>query len=134
MSKKLDCWKCGCSINDLPLPLSRLTVCQACRTDLHVCTMCRFYTPTTKDKCSKELADEVRDCELANFCEYFKPKPNAYHEPNLAEESAAQSELNALFGTSRESFDESTLRSNSGPSKDERLKELESLFGKNMKP
>lgn len=96
--------------------------------------MCRFYTPVTKEKCSNELADEVRDQELANFCEYFKPKTNAYREPDLTEVSTAQSELNALFGASPESSDKPSSSSSSGPAKEDVLKELDSLFGKDMKP
>ena len=37
------CWKCGASLADLSLPFGRRDECRACRAELHVCRMCRFY-------------------------------------------------------------------------------------------
>jgi hypothetical protein len=41
----LICWKCGASLAELTLPLSRTDFCRACRAEVHVCRMCRFYDP-----------------------------------------------------------------------------------------
>jgi len=38
--------------------------------------------------------------DRANFCDYFKPKANAYARPDTAKAGAAKSRLDALFGGS----------------------------------
>jgi hypothetical protein len=75
---RLVCWKCGAPLDEVPLPLSRQAECPACRAWLHVCRLCEFYDPRLTSKCREERAEEVRDREVANFCDYFKPRPDAY--------------------------------------------------------
>ncbi len=94
----LVCWKCGTSAAELPLPLSRLAECPKCRTYLHVCRLCRFYDPRITSQCREERAEEVRDKEHANFCDWFKPRPNAHRSPSEGKTQAAKSKLDALFG------------------------------------
>ncbi|OGI50881.1 MAG: hypothetical protein A3B81_05660 [Candidatus Muproteobacteria bacterium RIFCSPHIGHO2_02_FULL_65_16] len=98
MTAALVCWKCGASVAELPLPLSRLAECPACRAYLHACRMCRFYAPRLAGKCREERAEEVRDKEHANFCDWFKPRPDAHRPPDLEKSRATKTKLDAMFG------------------------------------
>ncbi len=94
----LVCWKCGADIEELPQPLSRLAECPACRTELHVCRLCRFYDTGVAKHCREPIAEEVKDKQRANFCDYFEAQPDAYRAPDEAAAGAARAELDALFG------------------------------------
>lgn len=73
MPPELVCWKCGASLQGLPLPLSRLAECPQCRAYQHACRLCRFYDARHARRCREDRADEVRDPEVANFCDWFEP-------------------------------------------------------------
>jgi hypothetical protein len=94
----LVCWKCGASLAALSLPLRRLDECKSCGAELHVCKMCVDYDTTVAKSCREPIAEEVQDKERANFCDYFKPRPDAYKPRNVAEIARSQSGLDALFG------------------------------------
>jgi hypothetical protein len=98
MAHDLVCWKCGTSLAALSLPLRRLDECPKCRAELHVCKMCVDYDTRYAKHCREPIAEEVRDKERANFCDFFKPRPSAYTAPNIAEVDRARSELEKLFG------------------------------------
>jgi hypothetical protein len=98
MSDRLVCWKCGASLAELPRPLSRLAECPKCRAYLHVCRLCEFYDPRRPGKCREERAEEVRDKEHANFCDWFKPRPDAHRLPGMEKSQAARAGMEALFG------------------------------------
>lgn len=98
MSHTLVCWKCGASLAALSLPLRRLDVCKACNAELHVCRMCVEYDTGKAKHCREPIAEEVRDKEHANFCDYFKPRPGAYQPGNVAEVAKSRAALDALFG------------------------------------
>ena len=98
----LVCWKCGVSVAELPLPLSRLAECPQCRAYLHACRMCQFHNPRLTGQCDEGRAEEVHDKEHANFCDWFKPRPDAYRPPNKGKTQLAKSKLDALFGGSTE--------------------------------
>lgn len=119
MGVNLVCWKCGASLADLPLPLSRLAECPKCRAYQHACRLCEFYDPRLADKCSEERAEEVRDKEGANFCDWFKPRPNAHRPPDNARTQAAKARLDGLFGGTAAAADRS------GAARDK----LDELFG-----
>jgi len=93
----LVCWKCGASVGDEPLPLSRMAECRACRAQLHVCRMCSFYDARVAKTCRETVAEEVKDKERANFCGYFQPRKDAYM-PSGNPAKKARAELDALFG------------------------------------
>ena len=97
MAHDLVCWKCGASLAELTLPLRRLEECLQCHAELHVCRMCEWYSIAVAKHCREPVAEEVKDKERANFCDYFKPRSNAYQSPNT-EASKARSDLDALFG------------------------------------
>lgn len=121
----LVCWKCGASLEALSLPLQRLDECKQCGAELHVCKLCEWYHTSVAKHCREPIAEEVKDKERANFCDYFKPRPNAYS--NVAQSAAekAKNELETLFGGSKKAPDAPE------PSAAERARaELEAMFKK----
>lgn len=102
MTESLVCWKCGASLADVPLPLSRQAECPKCRAWLHACRLCRYYDPRIEGKCAEDRAEEVRDKESANFCDWFKPQPGAFAVRAGARNAAAKSKIDALFGSGAE--------------------------------
>jgi hypothetical protein len=102
MTEALVCWKCGAPLAGVPLPLSRRAECPACHAELHVCRLCRYYDTRINGQCTEDRAEEVREKERANFCDYFKPKAGAYTARG-AKTRAAQAAVDALFGGTPES-------------------------------
>jgi len=98
MSAKLKCYRCGASLAELSLPLRRLEECPECTAELHVCRMCTHYAPLLPEACDEDDAPDVKEKARANFCDYFKPKPDAYTPGEQAAEAEAQAALGALFG------------------------------------
>lgn len=98
MPEALVCYRCGAGLESLPLPLGRLDECPACRVQLHCCRMCRFFDPQVARQCREDDAADVSDKHRANFCDYFKPNPQA-HDPRFARaDRQARDQLSALFG------------------------------------
>jgi hypothetical protein len=95
----LVCWKCGTSLADLTLPLRRLEECRTCGAELHVCKLCEWYSVTVAKHCREPIAEEVKDKQRANFCDYFKPRPGAYSKADVSASDQARSDLDALFGS-----------------------------------
>ena len=93
----LVCWKCGASLAALSLPLRRQDECKACGAELHVCRLCEFYDTAVAKSCREPVAEEVKDKTRANFCDYFRPRPDAFHAES-GEADRAKSDLEALFG------------------------------------
>ncbi len=92
----LVCWRCGASLAALTLPLSRTDSCRACRAEVHVCRMCRFYDTRKAKSCAEPVADDVGDKERANFCGYFEAAPGRYI-PKAAATDQGKDALEALF-------------------------------------
>ncbi|MFQ6022271.1 MAG: hypothetical protein ACE5NW_06080 [Acidiferrobacterales bacterium] len=101
MSTPLVCWKCGASLKELPL--SRRAECTDCGAELHVCRMCAFYDPRVSNHCTEDRAEDVSEKERANFCDYFKPRPNAYVQRNDSKARAAKTQLDGLFAAGEKS-------------------------------
>ena len=98
MPTELSCYRCGASLAELTLTISRHDECPACSVYLHVCRMCEFFDPEVPKQCTEDDAEEVFEKERLNFCEWYKPSMSAF-DPQLAvEESLAKSELASLFG------------------------------------
>ena len=95
MTDALVCWKCGSSLADLSLPLLRTEECRACRAELHVCLMCRFYDTTKARQCAEPVAEPVQNKERANFCGYFEPVAGRFRPPTGKDYDKAA--LEALF-------------------------------------
>jgi hypothetical protein len=98
MGHGLVCWKCGTDLEALTLPLSRRDECAHCRAELHVCRMCVEYDERVAKHCREPTAEEVNDKQHANFCDYFRPRPNAWVRPDAASVDSARAELDRLFG------------------------------------
>lgn len=94
----LSCYRCGTSLAELSLPLTRLDECPECRTQLHVCRMCVHYDPQVPKSCTEDDALEVRDKKSANFCDYFEPAADAHRPGEYEADLAARDALSALFG------------------------------------
>jgi len=97
MLSRLICWKCGNSLAHLTLPLRRLEICKACNAELHVCKMCVEYDTSYAKHCREPIAEEVRKKDEANFCDFFKPRPDAYRPKDTAEVAKSVAALDALF-------------------------------------
>ncbi|MBM4196054.1 MAG: hypothetical protein FJ197_03000 [Gammaproteobacteria bacterium] len=98
MGHDLVCWRCGGTLAGISLPLRRKEECPACRAELHVCRLCRYWDRRTVRQCSQDDAEEVRNKEQANFCDWFKPRPGAFDAAAAATAQAARDQLDALFG------------------------------------
>lgn len=129
MSDQLVCWQCGESIEDLPQPLGRYDICPKCRSELYVCKMCELYDPTVSLGCKETIAEEVKNKERANFCNFFQVKPNAF-QPNeqTAAKQQAMDKLEGLFSSGG-----ATSPSPSTPGNEEARQQLDELFGTTKK-
>src|SRR3954462_15283457 len=123
MSGELVCWKCGASLKELSLPLSRLDECKQCHAELHVCKLCEWYNTSVAKHCRETIAEEVKDKERANFCGYYKPRAGAFSSASTLAMDRAKTELQTLFGPSK--------ADSAVPSAADRARmELENLFKK----
>jgi hypothetical protein len=62
--------------------------------------MCVAWDPRIPKKCREDDAEEVRGKEQANFCDFFRPRPDAFVAEERAAERRAKDELANLFGGS----------------------------------
>ena len=125
MTDALSCWRCGVSLAQLSLPLPRLDECPDCGNYLHVCRMCSYFDPNVAKSCREDDAEEVKEKERANFCDYFKPFPGAYDSAITTVERKAWGELDTLFGGAAGDSD--------AAEPDGALKDAESLFRNDKK-
>ena len=95
---KIVCWKCGVSLAELLLPLFRTEECAHCRTDLHVCRMCRFYDTGVSNACREPIADPVSDKRRANFCGYLQLRQDPSKNHSDQDQTIVADDLNSLFG------------------------------------
>jgi hypothetical protein len=91
--------------------------------------MCVDYDTSVAKSCREPIAEEVQDKERANFCDYFKPRPDAYKPPNVAEIERSRTGLDALFGTTKAGAKEPAPGSPSTDAERARAK-LDELFKK----
>ena len=93
MADDLKCYRCGASLAELSLPLSRQEECPSCSVYLHVCKMCEFYDPAVPKQCREDDAEEVFDKEKFNFCEWWKPGSDVFDPARVEQESEARDAL-----------------------------------------
>ena len=67
--------------------------------------MCRHWAPGTLGECDHERAERVADKASANFCTYFRPRPNAHAPPGDGKTREARDALNRLFGVDEGEMD-----------------------------
>ena len=128
MTDTLICWKCGAPITDLSLPIVRLAECAACRADLHVCRICGYCDFGVALSCHATRAEEVKEKERDNFCEYLAAKAGAY-SGYLLESHAARLQLDALFGGGPAGTRQDNGKTVSRSQADAAREQLEQLFG-----
>ncbi len=97
--------------------------------------MCKSYDTRYTNKCNDERTDPPIYKDTANFCEFFKPLPNAFDPGQDQASKQARAELKAVFGEDDESGEGSAPapdESDDAPmSEEERARrELEKLFRK----
>ena len=92
MSDKLSCFRCGASLDQLSLPIGRRDECPECAIHLHVCRMCVYFDDQVPKQCREDDADEVFEKEKVNFCEWYKPSPDAF-DPASAADAPAECRL-----------------------------------------
>ena len=80
----------------MPLPVGRAEYCRACRAEIHVCRMCRFYDLSKARHCAEPVAEPVQNKERANFCGYFEPVASRFRPAGGAADTA-RAALEALF-------------------------------------
>lgn len=119
MTTDLVCWKCGTSLDGVPMPLSRLSLCLKCSADLYVCKLCEFHEPKLRQGCLEDRAEHVQEKERANFCEYFRARPDAHVPRDQSRTEAARNQLDSLFGGGMQA----------SVAKDPAQEELDKLFG-----
>ncbi len=52
--------------------VGRRDTCPSCHRDLHACVQCANWEPSART-CQEPSAETVRDREVANFCDWFRP-------------------------------------------------------------
>jgi ribosomal protein L40E len=97
MSHSIACYRCGASLAMLSLPFSRQDECPACHNYLHVCRMCVFFDPRVPRQCREDGADDVRDKDKLNFCDWYRPSDSAFDAASKQEEDAARAAAEDLF-------------------------------------
>lgn len=97
MSHNIACYRCGASLASLSLPLSRQDECPECQNYLHVCKMCIYFDARVTRQCREDGAEEVREKDRLNFCDWFKPSESAFDADRKGDEDAAQSAAEDLF-------------------------------------
>ena len=97
MAHHIHCYRCGASLEALSLPFSRQDECPECGNYLHVCKMCVHYDKSVPRQCREDGAEDVKEKDRLNFCDWYKPSEKAFNADRKAEEDAARSALDALF-------------------------------------
>jgi hypothetical protein len=87
--------------------------------------LCEWYHTGVAKHCRETVAEEVKDKERANFCDYFKPRAGAYTNASVAAADRARAELDALFGAKK-----AESQSVQASAADRARAELENLFKK----
>jgi hypothetical protein len=72
--------------------------CPHCGCDLHICLNCRFYDPHASRQCREPaIPESIKNKELRNLCEYFKPTAQGSAEEGESASAAARRQLEELF-------------------------------------
>lgn len=98
MTHNILCYRCGGSLAMLSLPFSRRDECPHCENYLHVCKMCRLYDVSATRQCLEDDAEDVKEKDRLNFCDYFSPSESAFDPQRKSAADKAATELEALFG------------------------------------
>ncbi len=91
-----------------------------------MCKMCVYFDAQVPKACREDDAEDVKEKERANFCDYFKPNPDAYVPGFRAATAQATDQLATLFG--EEQSGDSTPGDGSGTADADPHRALEDLF------
>ncbi|MGI9200380.1 MAG: hypothetical protein ACR2QL_04935 [Woeseiaceae bacterium] len=94
MTHNINCYRCGAALAALSLPFSRQDECPECHNYLHVCKMCIYFDSNVPRQCREDGAEEVREKDRLNFCDWYKPSDAAFDEAkkNAADDAIAAAE------------------------------------------
>ncbi|MGI9222688.1 MAG: hypothetical protein ACR2QS_16805 [Woeseiaceae bacterium] len=81
----------------LSLPFSRQDECPECQNYLHVCKMCIYFDASVPRQCREDGAEEVREKDRLNFCDWYKPSESAFDEVKKNEADEAMAAAEDLF-------------------------------------
>ncbi len=130
--KGYSCWRCGIELSEFRLPVSRRDECNSCRAEIHVCKQCDYYDARIANACREERAENIGDKEKANFCDYFKPKKNAFNKTPSEKSEQARLKAEDLFGDAKQKgVDESAQMGEKVDPAQAAREELKRLFGDN---
>jgi len=97
MAHNINCYRCGESLAALSLPISRQDECPGCGNYLHVCKMCKHFDAHVPRQCREDGAEDVKDKDRLNFCDWYSPSDAAFDAQRKEAEDQARSALDALF-------------------------------------
>ncbi|MEM7431839.1 MAG: hypothetical protein AAF351_07855 [Pseudomonadota bacterium] len=97
MGHNLLCYRCGESLAALSLPISRQDECPSCSNYLHVCRMCVNFDRAVPRQCREDGAEDVKEKERVNFCDWYKPSDAAFDQVEKAGADQALLDAEALF-------------------------------------
>lgn len=97
MKTQLSCHSCGVLQETTP-PLSRRDTCNNCMADLKACLNCIFFDPNSANECLESEAEQERDKERGNSCEYFKAQTKNSAQQHEGQTTDALKSLEKLFG------------------------------------
>lgn len=89
------CVRCGAAL-EIVDKVFRKDECPACGGDLHCCIQCRFYERGRQNDCRESRAENVRDKDKANYCDYYDIG-NGDGSLRSDPAQAAKAALDALF-------------------------------------
>jgi hypothetical protein len=95
--------------------------------------MCSHYDPSeTSKQCREDDAEEVRDKQAANFCDYFRLSDDAFEGTAIKADAAARTELASLFGDAggRNSDNDDQRKQDQTHDESRLLHDAEALFRK----
>lgn len=95
-SKTYLCRLCGRQL-EIAANFRREEVCPHCGGYLHCCRNCHFFGGDTSRGCKEPQAEEVRDKERANFCDFFRLAEGRAATAWRDEAAQARSRFESLF-------------------------------------
>lgn len=101
-SRKLRCWNCGATLDDVPRPIGRHEHCKVCFEALRCCRLCRHFRLDINPQCDEDRADPPVNKENANFCDWFRPTTGVFQSSRTQKSDAAKDQLSGLFGEDRD--------------------------------
>lgn len=89
------CWNCGRGLN--ALDYGRENTCPDCGKSTRVCRNCRFFAPGRANECLEPMVERVVDKQMANYCEYFTPSPEAGSSAGPSHDEVLRNAAENLF-------------------------------------